>query len=1165
MRGCPGRERLEQFLGGTSSAAAGEAVAAHVEVCTACQALLDQLTTEAPALPRSALVGEEEDAEPEPAPEFLERLRRSLPATAPPPEVLHRWSRDGIGSQTGDESGVRPDLDGDAPPPAAVPGYEVLGELSRGGMGVVYRARQVSLNRLVALKMIHAGARAGAVDRARFHTEAEAVARLHHPNIIQIYDIGQCDGCPYFTMELVSGPTLGRACQDRPQPARTAATLVETLARAIACAHQQGILHRDLKPANVLLEPVGTQTAWARDGEADLSVSTIASLSTSNWTPKLADFGLAKRLDDVSLTQHGLILGTPSYMAPEQVDGKGRALGPAVDIYSLGAILYELLTGRPPFLSGSIESTLAIVASEDPIPLRRLQPDVPRDLETISLKCLEKEPARRYSSATELADDLGRFLSGEQVLARPPSTVDRWVKLARRNQAVVWGVAGILAAIAVGTMATGVMAVRESRARQSADRNAQRATANALQAETARTAALGEAYQARLAAAMAAMGHNDVREAGRQLRSAPEELRGWEWRHLQGRLDQSLAVVTGLPGLGSVAFCPPGERIAVADGRGYRILDVVTGKLLAVRAVDRPCHAVYAFGTRSGLRFILDHSTNTPSFTLFDEGGVALSRITLPAAYSIGQGYCEFVMAMSRDGRRLALQCFPYDSTPLIEVFDTTTGLRTATCGGVDANLLGLDFSPDGTRIAAVQESQQIFLFDAETGKLAAVLTGHQGIVRGAAYSPDGLRLATCADDQTIRVWEVETGRLLRTLHGHVGGVMCVAFSRDGRWLVSGGSDSTLRLWNADEGEALLVLNGHSAQVTRVAFDGDGRTIASAAKDGTARLWDVTSLEDARVLRGHTSYVYPVAYSGDGRWIASGSWDSTVRLWDATGGSPARTLRGHTRPLGALAFTPDGTRLASWGEDSTIRLWDTASGAESGPCLKHLSMYYRDSVYSLVLSPDGKRLGAVTGQGVSKDGNSPGKITASGVRFWDVATRAELAPLRLPLRTARVVAFSPDGRRLAAGGDDPKVVIVDANSGELLAEMSGFTGRIQSVAFSPDGRQILTAGQDPTLRLWDTETGRLVRAFTGHSLEVLAAVFHPDGTRIASGGHDRSICLWNIATGEELVRLPGHSSYVFSLAFSPDGETLVSGSGDSTVRLWDAIPVARRLHARRAK
>jgi eukaryotic-like serine/threonine-protein kinase len=1162
MRGCAGRELLEQFLGGTLSEAASEAVAAHVEFCTACQVVLDQLMTEVPVLPRAALLGEEKDAEPEPPPGFLERLRRLLPAVASPPEMLLRWSRKDVVCKAEADSGAGPNVDGVASPPASVPGYEILGELSRGGMGVVYRARQVGLNRLVALKMIHAGAGASAVDRARFHTEAEAVARLHHSNIIQIYDIGQCDGCPYFTMELVCGPTLAQACQGRPQPAREAAALVQTLARAIACAHQQGILHRDLKPANVLLEPAGTHTQRSRGGEAELPGSAIALLSASGWTPKLADFGLAKRLDDVSLTQHGLILGTPSYMAPEQVDGRGRMLGPAVDIYSLGAILFELLTGRPPFLSGSIESTLAIVASEDPIPPRRLQPDVPRDLETITLKCLEKEPARRYSTAPALAADLGRFLGGEPVLARQPSTLDRWIKLARRNPAVVWGVAGILVAIAVGTTATGVMAVRESRARQLADRNAQRALTSADQAQAARLEARREAYQGRLAAAMAALGTQDIREAGRQLAAAPHELRGWEWRHLQGRLDQSLAVVRGLPEVGTVAFCPPGKRIAVADGRGYKILDAVTGQSVGFRRTQLPCHAVYAFGTRAGLRFILDHSGNTVSFSLTDEGGIVLSQINLPTVYPIGRPPYDFAMAMSRDGRRLALQSSPYAPTPLIEVFDIITGLKTATCGGTNANLLGLDFSPDGTRIAAAQESQQVFLFNAETGKPAAVLTGHQGIVRDVAYSPDGLRLATCADDQTIRVWDVKTGRLLRILHGHVGGVRCVAFSPNGRWLVSGGSDGTLRFWNADGGEALIVLNGHSSTVTRVAFDDHSRTVASTARDGTARLWDVTRLEDARVLRGHTSYVYPVAYSGDGRWIASGSWDSTIRLWDAASGKLARTLKGHTRPLGALAFTPDGTRLTSWGEDATIRLWDAASGAEIGPHINYMSMFCRDSVYSLVVSPDGKRLGATFGHGVSDNDSAPGKITDSGVVFWDLSTRAELRRLRLPLEGARVMALSPDGRRLAAAGDEAKVVVIDAASGELLTEISGFEGRIQSVAFSPDGRHLLTAGMDPMLRLWDAATGRLVRTFAGHGLEVLAAVFHPEGARIASGGHDRSIRIWDAATGDELVRLAGHSSYVFSLAFSPDGETLVSGSGDSTVRLWDAFPVARRLQAR---
>ncbi len=727
-------------------------------------------------------------------------------------------------------------------------------------------------------------------------------------------------------------------------------------------------------------------------------------------------------------------------------------------------------------------------------------------METICLKCLEKEPARRYGGAAELADDLARFLAGESIRARAPSLLDRCVKFTRRHRALVAGVSAVMAALALGISAAGIMALRESRARRLADDNASRATESAHQADAARTAARREAYQARLAAAMAAMGTQDIREAGRQLEAAPRELRGWEWRHLHGRLDQSLAVVAGLSDTAPVAFCPPGRRLGVADGRSeYRPLDAVTGMCLSVRATDSPCRQAFAFMTSAGPRFVLDQSVTNLTLSITDEDGAALGRITQPQPYT-GPASWPCVMAMSPDGRRLALQISPYNQSPLVEVFDTSTGRRTAGFGGIWACLRALAFSPDGTQLVAVHEVPDVYIFDIRSGKTGMTLSGHEGGLRGVAYSRDGKRLASCGDDQTIRVWDTGTWKTLHTLRGHVGGVQCVGFSPDGRRLVSGGSDSTIRLWDTDDGEALLVLHGHTAGVMRVAFSADGRTIASTASDGTARLWDAMAADDASVLRGHTSYVYPVAYSPDGRRIASGSWDKTVRLWDAASGRPARTLRGHAGALGALAFTPDGTRLASWGDERTIRIWDTATGAEIEPRLTHESMFERDSVYSLVVSPDSKRLGAVT---------------TGGVRFWDLATRAELAPLRLPIRGVRVVAFSPDGTRIAAGGDSTRVVIVDASSGELIAELAGFKGRIQSLAFSPDGRHLLTAGKDPTLRLWDAATGRPVQAFTGHGLEVLSAVFHPDGTRIASGGHDRSIRIWDAATGEELAAAAG--------------------------------------------
>jgi WD40 repeat protein/serine/threonine protein kinase len=1144
MVGCAGSGLLRLFLGGELSASQSEDLAEHVESCEECRSRLQQLADPAADLPQIAFAREPDESDAEPAPEFLDRLVRALEKSSPPPGARPGRRTGRIGSDLDNSlSGFnRGDV---SIPNSAVPGYEILSELSRGGMGVVYKARQLGLNRLVALKMILGGARDGATARARFRTEAEAVARLDHPNIIRIHDIGECDGRPYFSMELINGPTVAEACEGRPQPAQAAAVLIENLARAIQHAHSAGILHRDLKPDNVLLQPSGDGGSRLGAPAQSHLVGSGSLFTTRAWNPKLIDFGLAKRLDDFKMTQHGLVVGTPSYMAPEQVPGAGRPSTPSVDIYSLGVMLYELLTGRPPFDTGSIETTLAILASQEPIAPRRLRPDMSRDLETICLKCIEKVPARRYATAQELADDLARFVAGLPILARPPSMVDRFAKLAMRNKLVVACAASVLTAIALGIAATGMMSIRESRARHLADRRAREATANGALAEAARVAARRETYQARLAAALAALAHRDIREASRQLEMAPEAMRGWEWRHLQGRLDQSLAVLGG-PRLGQHAgICPPGNRVAVADGRSeFRLLDAVSGECVATYAAERPCNQVFGFQTSVGPRFVLDQSGEEFLLSVTDEKGAALGRVTLSTPYHPRKQPKPLVIAMSRDGKRIAFQSQRYAEAPLVEVFDTATGRRTAGCGVTRARLLGLDFSPDGSCLAAILESAQVFLFDVATGKETGTLSGHEGILRGVAYSPEGRSLASCGDDQTIRVWDVPGGANVCTLRGHVGAVTSVAFSPDSRQLVSGGSDGTIRVWNATGGEALLVLHGHTGEVTRVTVADNGRRIASTALDGTVRLWDAQSLGDACELKGHTNFVYPVAFSLDGRQIASGSWDQTVRVWDA-GGGPARVLRGHAKAIGALAFTRDG-RLASWSEDETIVLWDTDTG-HAIATLTHQSMPQRDSVYSLLVSPDGKHLSAVTDD---------------SVRSWDLATRSELPRLTLPIHGVRVIAYSPDGSRLAAGGDNPNVVIVDVASGDTLCELTGFSGRIQSLVFSPDGRQILTAGQDPALRLWDATTCRLVRTFAGHGLEVLGAIFHPDGTRIASGGHDRSVLIWDVATGDELVRLAGHTSYVFSLAFSPDGQTLVSGSGDTTVRLWDAFPVARRMRDR---
>ncbi|HMF17253.1 MAG TPA: serine/threonine-protein kinase, partial [Gemmataceae bacterium] len=305
-----------------------------------------------------------------------------------------------------------------------IPGYEILRELGRGGMGVVYQARQVSLNRLVALKMILAGSHASEADLARFHTEAKAIAALHHPHIVQVYEIGEHEGKPYFSLEFCAGGSLARKLDGTPLPPQGAAHLVETLARAMEAAHQKGIIHRDLKPANVL---------HLEDG-----------------TPKVTDFGLAKKLNEAGQTASGAVLGTPSYMAPEQASGKGKEVGPPADVYALGAILYELLTGRPPFRAPSVLDTLLQVVSDEPVPPRQLQSKTPRDLETICLKCLQKKPGKRYASALALAEDLRRYQAGETILARPAGNLERAVKWVKRRPLVAALVGAVILVTLVG-------------------------------------------------------------------------------------------------------------------------------------------------------------------------------------------------------------------------------------------------------------------------------------------------------------------------------------------------------------------------------------------------------------------------------------------------------------------------------------------------------------------------------------------------------------------------------------------------------------------------------------------------------------------------------------------------------------------------------------------
>jgi serine/threonine protein kinase len=458
MTVCPPVEQLLGLLAEGLGPADRDVLARHVENCATCQEQLARLTetpdTEAWRRANRPPPGSRAEEE------LMGRLKRMPSWLAPADPAL--VARPAGHSQ--DEAIRRPAAAGCESP--VVPGYEILGELGRGGMGVVYEARQIGLHRTVALKMVLTGIKADSKNLARFRAEATAIARLHHPNIVQIYDVGEAAGRPYIVLEFVAGGSLAQHLRGMPQPVRPAAQLVEILARAVHAAHADGVIHRDLKPANILLQKSEDRSQKPEDRGARASPPDI-SLLTSDSSPKITDFGIAKCAggdsqvaEDRGATVTGELLGTPNYMAPEQAMVPRQPVGPPADVYALGAILYELLTGRPPFTGATPLATILQVLHSEPVSVTSLQPNVPRDLETICLKCLRKEPRKRYASARELADDLQRFLRDEHIRARPVLPVERLWRWARRHPVPAGLLAAGLLAPVVALVALSVLSGR---------------------------------------------------------------------------------------------------------------------------------------------------------------------------------------------------------------------------------------------------------------------------------------------------------------------------------------------------------------------------------------------------------------------------------------------------------------------------------------------------------------------------------------------------------------------------------------------------------------------------------------------------------------------------------------------------------------------------------
>jgi eukaryotic-like serine/threonine-protein kinase len=1110
----------DEELRAMSSGRLGEAelarVCAHLGDCPECCRRIDQLAAADPLLARlqqSASRREETPVSP---------AQRRLAVRA-----LRRWQAARADTESKD-AGTEPVI---LPMPAQVGDYDVLAEVGRGGMGVVYKARHRGLHRLAALKMILAGEFASPAQKLRFRLEAELAARVRHPNIVQVYEIGSYQGRPFLALEWVEGGSLAGRLDGQPWPPGEAASLLETLARAIHVAHGEGVVHRDLKPANILLQEDDGGGREDR-GEWDRSGSTAA--PPSHLLPKITDFGLARPTEGgTTLTQTGLLVGTPGYMAPEQADSSGRRalVGPATDVYALGVVLYQLLTGQLPFRGDSTLEVLRAVTSDEPVRPRRLQPRVPRDLEAITLHCLEKEPNHRYSSALALAEDLQQFREGKPVAARPVGWGARLARACRRRPLVAL-LLGLLMASLFGGMAGVTWKWLEA--------NEQRdlANASARQAVDEKRAALHQAYRARISAAGSALENHDVADAARQLKEAPEELRGWEWRHLHARLDDCDVVLPpcyllprGPSGFHRAVFGP--DALVVTDEEGGLISSTprrdVPGERQAIHSADDTTWIAAAIVDRPGGMIRLREST----------GRERLLR--LPPGHHGASG-----LQFSPDGKRLAV--LQEDSS--ISICDVAARRQTAHLRWDSGAYIAMSFREDGRRLAVAADRPGVSVWDADVGRVVVELRTHMAKVIAVAFHPRGDRLLTASPDGSIHQWDLTIGREVELPYErHQGAVSAVAYSPDGLRVASAGVDRTVRLWRAEGRKEEAVLHGHTRSIIRLAFSRDGWRLASWQDDGVVRLWDTGPDATLPVLRGHTSYVYPVAYSPNGRLIASGSWDGSVRLWDAATGRSIDALPqdGYVR---TLALSPDGKRLVAMGDETDgLRVWDVASR-------RHVSTYKtaENKLWAVAYRPGGAH---VAMQGPGHVIEVLDAATGERVATADAGARLEWWPIR------RALAYSPDGRLLAGPYEGNQVGLWEADTYRLVGTLTGHGGTVLTVAFNADGRLLASGGADSLIKVWDVASRDCRLTLQGHADEVFAAVFHPDGSRIASGGRDRLVRLWDAATGEELVRLPGHSDYVYSLAFSPDGMTLVSGSGDNTVRLWDTAPLKTRYQARR--